>query len=78
MRPRVILLLGQQAAESFASLCGDSRPFKELLSSQGEIMPFGDPTVRRYVVPQPTAPYPGRSEIYGEVFGLVREVLKRE
>ena len=55
--PRVVILVGQPAAESCASICGDFRSFKELLSKQGEGMAFGDLYVRRYVVPHPTAPY---------------------
>ena len=76
VKPRVIILLGKPAAESFSAVCGDKRSFKELLSNQGEEMKFGETYVKRYVVPHPTAPYVGKSTIYASVTDLVAEALK--
>lgn len=76
--PRVIILMGQPAAESFDSICGVHRSFKDLLSNQGERMEFSGLAIKRYVVPHPTAPYPGKSTIYQEVIDAVRIALKEE
>lgn len=76
VKPKVIILLGKPAAESFSAICGDNRSFRELLGAQGESMQFGDAYPKRYVVPHPTAPYVGRSAIYSSVFDLVAEDLK--
>ena len=76
VRPRVIILLGKPAAECFSASCGDDRTFLELRLSQGEVMTFGNLFVRRYVVPHPTAPYPGKSAIYQTVTDMVAEVLR--
>lgn len=76
VNPRVIILLGRPAAESFSAFCGDNRPFRELLSAQGESMVFGVACVKRYALPHPTAPYVGRSALYRSVFDLVLEALK--
>lgn len=76
--PRVIILLGQPAAESFEALCGGHRSFNELLSSQGERMEFGRLSVMRYVLPHPTAPYVDKSMIYQEITESVGATLKDE
>jgi|SRR5208337_3769654 len=78
VKPRVIILLGQPAAESFESIRGEHRSFRDLLSSQGERMEFGGLAMKRYVVPQPTAPYPGKSTIYQEVIDVVILALKEK
>ncbi|SNB44935.1 uracil-DNA glycosylase, family 4 [Geobacter sp. DSM 9736] len=76
IRPRVVILLGKPAAESFSAVCGDDRPFKDLIVAQGEWMQFGDTSIKRYVLPHPTAPYPEKSAIYSTVFKLVSVDLK--
>lgn len=75
--PQVIVLLGQPAAESFERICGEQRSFKDLLSTQGERVVFNNLHVKRYVVPHPTAPYPGRSRLYEEVTAAVRVTLEK-
>lgn len=76
VKPRVLILFGKPATESFSAACGDHRSFGELLTNQGEEMRFGKLPVRRYVLPHPTAPYVGKSEIYQTVTDIIAEVLK--
>ncbi|RLB82769.1 MAG: hypothetical protein DRH17_04505 [Deltaproteobacteria bacterium] len=76
VQPRVLVVLGKPASEAFASVCGIEAKFKELLQDQGEEMTFGNLTVRRFVLPHPTAPYPGKSELYEQVFRNVRRFLE--
>ncbi len=49
--------------------------FAAMLKQQGVTMTFGDLSVRRFVLPHPTAPYPGKSDLYSEVFCQIGQVL---
>ena len=75
IKPRVIILLGQRAAEAVEFVLRRHRSFKELLSPlcQGEEWKFEHFTTKRYVVPHPTAGYVDKSKIYQTVVDLVRE-----
>lgn len=77
--PRVIILLGQLAAEAFDAVSGtcSGRSFGELLACQGESVILGQLCLKRYVVPHPTAPYVGKSGIYQDVMNDAGAVLCR-
>jgi hypothetical protein len=49
--------------------------FAAILEEQGVAITLGDLSVRRFALPQPTAPYPGKSDLYGEVFCQIGQVL---
>jgi uracil-DNA glycosylase len=76
VRPRVLVLLGKPASEAFAMVCGNKSRFVDLLQSQGQTMNFGKLTFKRFVLPHPTAPYPGKSVLYGDVFGRISRLLR--
>lgn len=76
VQPRVLVILGKPASEAFASVCGVGAKFNELLKRQGEKMTLGHLSVQRYILPHPTAPYPGKSGLYDKVFRKVRRSLK--
>jgi len=75
IRPKVLVLLGKPASEAFASVCGVNARFVELLKRQGEKVVFDDIVLHRFVVPHPTAPYPGISEIYSMVFKKIGSLI---
>lgn len=77
IKPKVILLLGKPAAESFSSVCGESLSFAELLIRQRKVVTLGEITLRRFTVPHPTAPYGGKSEIYKQVIMDIGRFIKR-
>lgn len=76
MQPRVLVLLGKPASEAFAMICGNKTRFVDLLKFQGQTMSFGKLTLKRFVLPHPTAPYPGKSVLYGDVFGRINRLLR--
>jgi hypothetical protein len=69
------VLLGQPASEAFAEVCGIDGEFAAMLKAPGIMMTFGDLSVRRFVLPHPTAPYPGKSDLYGEAFRQIGQIL---
>lgn len=82
IRPAVLLLLGKPASEAFARVCDIDAEFGAMLKQQGVRMTFGDLSVLRFVLPQPTAPYReksdpyrGRSDLYSDVFSQIGQVL---
>lgn len=76
VRTRVLILLGKPASEAFVSVCNMDIQFAELLRRQGETMKFGGLKLKRFVLPHPTAPYHGKSELYDQVFGQIRLLLR--
>lgn len=76
VQPRVLVLLGKPASEAFAKVCGNKTRFVDLLKCQGQTMSFGKLTLKRFVLPHPTAPYPGKSVLYGDVFGRISRLLR--
>ena len=76
IQPRVLVLLGKPASEAFAMVCGIEARFAELLRRQGQTMTFGKLTLQRFVLPHPTAPYPDKSGLYGDVFGKINRLLR--
>lgn len=75
VRPTALVLLGKPAAEAFAAVCDAPAAFAAMLDQQGEVLTLGDLSVHRFVLPQPTAPYPGRSGLYADVFRRIGELL---
>lgn len=75
IRPRAIVLLGKPASEAFARVCGVDTDFSAMLREQGPTVTFGDLAILRFVLPHPTAPYPGKSGLYADVFSRVLQVL---
>jgi len=80
VRPRVLILLGKPAAESFSAMTGQKLSFSSLLDLQGETIAVGDFELKRFTLPHPTAPYrrqkndgstESRSDIYEAVFQAV-------
>ena len=69
------MLLGKPASEAFAYLCDIDATFADMLKQQGVTVAFGDVSVLRFVLPHPTAPYPGKSDLYGAVFCQIGQVL---
>lgn len=77
VQPRVLVPLGKPASEAFATVCGIKAWFAELLQRQNQTMMFGRLTLQRFVLPHPTAPFPGKSELYGYVFGKISRLLEK-
>lgn len=49
---------------------------RHVISRQEETMKFGGLKVKRFVLPHPTAPYHGKSELYSQVFEQIRLLLR--
>jgi len=75
MRPSVLILLGKHAAESFTLSCGGRDRFADLLRFQGRVIQLAGLDVARFALPHPTAPYPGKSELYSQVFSAVGDLV---
>ena len=85
VRPRVLILLGKPAAESFSAMTGEKVNFSALLDRQGETIVIGEVELKRFTLPHPTAPYRRqkndgtielKSDIYEAVFRAVASALR--
>jgi uracil-DNA glycosylase family 4 len=76
IKPKVMILLGKPAADSFACTYGESLSFPDLLARQGEMISFGELPLFCFVLPHPSAPYPGKSELYSKVIQQIGGLLR--
>ena len=76
VRPRVLVLLGRLATETFAEACGLSLSFSAFLNKCGLTCNLNGLILQCFALPHPTARYRGRGELYEEAFSVIGRVLK--